>query len=68
MKNTILITALFSLIFLSGCPSTNDSYNDETSYMEENVYQEETFQENWEAEEEQHHIENQADIAGDLIF
>ena len=68
MQNTILIAALFSLIFLYGCPSTDDSFNDDTSYMEKNVFQEESFEENSDIEEEQHHIENKADIAGDLIF
>ena len=68
MKNTILLALIFSVFIFSGCPSSNDSYEDENTFMEENVYQEESFQENSDIEEETHHIENQADIAGDLIF
>ena len=52
----------------SACPSTNDSYEDEDSFIEQNVYQEESFEENSDIDEEYHHQENQADIAGDLIF
>ena len=68
MKNSILLTVLFSLFMFSACPSTNDSYEDEDSFVEQNVYQEESFEENSDIDEEYHHLENQADIAGDLIF
>ena len=68
MQNFILLAVLISVFMFSGCPSSNDSYEEENSFLEENVYQEESFEENSDIEEEYHHRENQADIAGDLIF
>ena len=68
MRNTILLLIFFSMFIFTGCPMANDSEEDEDNYYEQNVYEEESFQENSDIEEEHHHMENQADIAGDLIF
>ena len=55
------------LIFVS-CPLGIDSKEDEDSFLQKNVYEEQSLEENSDIEEEYHHRENQADIAGDLIF
>ena len=67
-KNTVLIAVLFSVFVFSGCPSSGDPYEDGNTFTEKNVYREESFQENSDVGEETHHIGNQADTAGDLIF
>ena len=68
MRNTILLLICFSIILFSGCPLTNSSKEEDDSFFDQNVYQDESFEENADIEEEYHHRENQADIAGDLIF
>ena len=68
MRNSILLFTLFSLLIFWGCPSSNNSYEDENRYVEEEVYEEEYYEEETEYEKEPHHLENPADIAGDLIF
>ena len=68
MRNSILLLSIFSLLTLVGCPLGIDSKEEEDSFLQKNVYEEPSFEENSDIEEEYHHRENQADIAGDLIF
>ena len=58
MKNLSLLSIFLSLIFLCACPFPA-SNEDEEIVVEEEVYEE---------EDDPTHLENPADIAGDLIF
>ena len=68
MRNSILLLSIISLLIFVGCPLGNSSKEDDDSFLQKNVYEEQSFEENSDIEEEYHHRENQADIAGDLIF
>lgn len=65
MKNLSLLSIFLSLAFLCACPFPA-SNEDEEIVVEEEVYEENDYE--YEEEDDPTHLENPADIAGDLIF
>ena len=65
MKNLSLLVIFLSLSFLCACPFPANN-EDEEIVVEEEVYEEEDYY--YEEDDDPTHLENPADIAGDLIF
>ena len=60
MKSLMALAMFGFAILLLGCPVTEQAEDYRETYEDEVYYEEE--------EQEEKHIENPADIAGDLIF